>query len=194
MNLHDIPAINDGLNHLLKSDPVFARVFDGRAPEFFWPYMGGGLESLIRIIFGQQVSTKAAQALWLKYLEQQPQSENELKACGISRQKRATIIALRQAVENGTLNFAVLDQRDDEYIYETLTAFKGIGRWSAQMYLIFGLARPDIWPAADLGICEGLRRYHGMNERPSAKEAEDRGAGFVPHRTAAALLLWALKS
>lgn len=194
MNLNDVPATNDGLDHLLKNDPVFARAFKGgKVPEFFWPYMGGGLESLVRIILGQQISIKAANALWEKYLEHNPRSESALKACGVSRQKVEAIIALRQAVEEGTLDFAALDRKSDDEIYQTLTAFKGIGRWSAQMYLIFALARPDIWPAADLGVREGLRCYHGRAERPSAKEAEDMGAGFVPHRTAAALFLWAMK-
>ncbi len=201
VNLYGIPAINGGLNHLLKNDPVFScRNFV--QDDFSWPHMGPGFATLTRIVLGQQVSTKAADSLWQKFsgalgrvdpTQVLSLSDEAFQSLGVSRQKTSYIRGLSKAVQSESLNIEYLNEQPDEVVYETLTALKGFGRWSAEMYLMFGLARPDVWAPADLGIREGMRLYLNLPERPSAERTQEEGARFAPYRTAASLLLWKMK-
>lgn len=196
--LHNVPEIREGLDHLLASDPVFSTLAIS-LDNFLWPYMGPGFPGLVRIIVGQQLSVKAAASLWRRFEESvapvAPEailslSDEEMRALGLSRQKAAYIRGLSEAVAGGALAIEELRNRPDEEVTDALTALKGMGPWSAQMFLIFGLARPDIWAPGDLGIQEGMRRYLGVPERPGAQETAELGARFRPYRTAASLLLW----
>lgn len=198
---HQIPRIHDGLEYLLKNDPVF-RARDININDFRWPYMGAGFEGLVRIVIGQQVSTQAAASLWDRFQKEMPcvtpnailvLKDDEMRGFGLSHQKASYIRGLAEAVRKGTFDPVALEHAGDDEVYEAVTALKGFGDWSAQIYLMFGLARPDIWAPGDLGIQEGLRIYLDKKERPTAEEAAAHGARFKPHRTAASLLLWHLK-
>jgi DNA-3-methyladenine glycosylase II len=116
-------------------------------------------------------------------------SFDELRACGLSRQKQGYLRSLCELVEAGAIDFSALPADDEEAIAE-LTRIKGIGRWSAEIYLLFAEGRPDIWPAGDLAVQAGLHRILGLDERPSEKQTRVLAEGWRPHRGAAAIFTW----
>lgn len=200
--LYHIPRIYEGLEYLLTNDPVFSTL-GLEVKDIKRDYIGPGFEGLVRIVVGQQVSTQAADALWQKLVDGLPnitpntlliQNQEDLRKLGLSHQKARYIRELAEAVNNGTFDPVALEKLDDQKVYDAITALKGFGNWSAEMFLIFGLARPDIWAPADLGVQEGLRKYLGVDQRPNEKQAMAEGQRFAPHRTAATLLLWHLKA
>ncbi len=200
--LYEVPHIREGMDHLLRKDPVFSTL--GVAPESLaWSYTPGGYASMVRIVLGQQVSTSAARSIWAKMqagmTDVSPSamlalSEDQMRAFGLSRPKIKYIHGMSEAVLAGTFDPDALNVMTDEAVHESITALKGFGRWSAHMYLMFSLARPDIWPSGDLGIQEGLRRYLNIKKRPDEKRTQKEGKRFAPHRTAASVLLWHMAS
>lgn len=199
--LHHLPPIRDSLDRLIANDAFFSHLAIDYN-RFDWPYMGGGFDGLVRIVAGQQVSTSAAKAIRLRTEAAIDPLTPEnlikhgvetLRACGFSRPKAGYIIGAAEAVQSGALDMDALAQKDEQEITAALTALKGFGPWSAQIYLMFGLARPDIWPAGDLGIQEGLRLYLGQEQRPDEAQTCAEGQRFKGDRTAAALLLWYTK-
>ncbi|MBU0800797.1 MAG: DNA-3-methyladenine glycosylase 2 family protein [Alphaproteobacteria bacterium] len=200
--LHQVPRIRDGLDDLIKNDPVF-RAMTIDVEQFRWGYIGPGFPGLVRIVIGQQISTSAADALWTRFENAMPRitpnavmvlKDDDMRKLGLSYQKANYIRGLATAVKDKTFNPEKLEDLSDEQVYEAITALKGFGDWSAEMFLMFGLARPDIWPAGDLGIQEGLRVYSGATDRPNAEQTKEAGQIFAGRRTAAALLLWHLKA
>ncbi|QQG36034.1 MAG: DNA-3-methyladenine glycosylase 2 family protein [Micavibrio aeruginosavorus] len=199
--LHEVPHIRAGLDYLLLNDRVFKKL-DIVPEHLAWRYTAPGYDSLVRIVIGQQVSTKAAQSIWKKFKKEiknvtparvLKMHDDELRALGLSGQKVKYIRGLSEAVQTKSFDPQALEALSDNEVYDAITRLKGFGRWSAEMYLMFSLARPDIWAPADLGIQDGLRIYHRRAERPSAEEALKMGKKFAPHRTAASILLWYLK-
>lgn len=200
--LYEVPHIREGLEHLIKNDPVFSKL--GVVPETLaWSYTPGGYPSFIRIVVGQQVSTSAARSMWQKFEAGVPEihpekvlalSEDEMRAFGLSRQKIKYIHGLSEAILAGQFDPDALNVMSDEAVTEAVVALKGFGRWSADMYLMFSLARPDIWPSGDLGIQEGLKRYLNARKRPDEARTKKEGKRFKPHRTAASILLWHMAS
>lgn len=198
--LHQHPAIYEGLDYLLTKDPVFKKL-KKRPEDFLRSYSGPGFPELVRIVLGQQVSTAAARSVWLRMEEHfkivEPHKilkldDDALRAFGLSGQKAKYIRGLSEAVHGKTFDPHALTEMNDEAVYEAITALKGFGRWSAEIYMMFSLARPDVWPAADLGIQEGMRVYLNKRDRPSAEQVMKEGKRFAPHRTAASILLWHL--
>ena len=158
------------------------------------------LRTLARIIVGQQVSARAAATIWER-LEAAAGGavtaqtilgldDEALRRAGLSRQKRRYLRALAEAVAAGRLDPGALGDLPDEEVIAALTALPGFGVWSAQMYLIFALARPDVWPAADLGVRSGLQLILGLAARPQLHEADTLAEPFRPLRSALALLAW----
>ena len=158
-----------------------------------------GYKTLLRTIVGQQVSVAAASSMWNK-LEAELGTEftpgcllardfDTLRACGLSRQKQGYARSLCELVEAGELNFDALPADDEEAI-ELLTRIKGIGRWSAEIYLLFAEGRADIWPAGDLAVQEGVKRLLELEERPKEKETRSLGEQWAPHRGAMAIFTW----
>ncbi len=158
-----------------------------------------GHRTLLRTIVGQQVSVASAAAVWNK-LEAEigedmlPQDLlardfDTLRACGLSRQKQGYARSLCELVASGELDLASLPQDDEEAIAE-LTRIKGIGRWSAEIYLLFAEGRPDIWPAGDLAVQEAVGRMLELAARPSEKETRTIGEDWRPHRGAMAIFTW----
>ncbi len=158
-----------------------------------------GYETLLRTIVGQQVSVAAAQSIWNKMAAQlgaltdpgniARASDEDLRAAGLSRQKIAYARSLTEEVTSGRLDFAHLAEDDEEAIAQ-LVRIKGIGRWSAEIYLLFAEGRPDIWPAGDLAVQIEVGRIMGHPERPSEKLTREIAEAWRPHRGAAAVPAW----
>jgi DNA-3-methyladenine glycosylase II len=141
-----------------------------------------GYATLLRTIIGQQVSTQSAQAVWHA-------SDEQLRAAGLSRQKLGYARSLAEEVTSGRLDLAGLPADDEEAIAK-LVAVKGIGRWSAEVYLLFAEGRPDIWPAGDLAVQIEVGRILEHDGRPSEKLTRDVAERWRPHRGAAAIFTW----
>jgi DNA-3-methyladenine glycosylase II len=158
-----------------------------------------GYRTLLRTIVGQQVSVAAAASMWRKLEaalgEDMPAEAllaaefDELRACGLSRQKQGYARSLCELVVSGELDLENLPA-DDEVAIDQLVRIKGIGRWSAEIYLLFAEGRPDIWPAGDLAVQAGIGKILGLPERPSEKETRALADGWRPHRGAIAILTW----
>ena len=157
-----------------------------------------GFSGLLRIIVAQQVSAASARAI-IGRLETVPPlvpesflslDEAALRRIGLSRQKVRYGRALAEDVMAGRIDFAAIAALDDEAAIERLSQVSGIGRWSAEVYLLFALRRPDIWPADDLALRVALQRLKSLSERPSRDEMMALGEDWRPYRSAAARLLW----
>ena len=158
-------------------------------------------EALARAIVGQQLSTKAAASIWSKVLavfgEETPTPKQvlaahpqELRDAGLSWSKVAYFRDLAERVTDGDLDTKRLPELDDEAVIEELTRIKGVGRWTAEMFLIFHLGRPDVLSTGDLGIRKAAQLAYGLEEMPSPAELEQLGEAWRPHRTLACLYLW----
>ena len=191
-------AIKAGLDHVATLEPKMgAAILRAGYPE---PRLRStGYVTLLRTIVGQQVSVAAAASVWRK-LEAllgddiPPEALlaadfDSLRACGFSRQKQGYARSLCELVVSGELKLDALPEDDEEAIAE-LTRIKGIGRWSAEIYLLFAEGRPDIWPAGDLAVMAGLAKLLGMEERPDEKATRALAEPWRPHRGAMAIFTW----
>ena len=158
-----------------------------------------GYATLLRTIVGQQVSVASANAVWAKLDRviggaESPEalaaaSDEQLREAGLSRQKSGYARSLAGLVTSGELALDALPE-DDEAAIAALVAVKGIGRWSAEIYLLFAEGRPDIWPAGDLAVQIEVGRILGLPERPSEKAVREAAEAWRPHRGAAAIFAW----
>ena len=195
-----LPAdqLHASLIALARIEPAFARGIERVGlpePRISEP----GYATLLRTIVGQQVSIHAARAVWNRLAEalgdiNDPArliaaSDEELRAAGLSRQKTGYARSLAELVGSGELDLAHLSD-DDEQAIADLTRIKGIGRWSAEIYLLFAEGRPDIWPAGDLAVQIETGRLLGLAGRPSEKQTRALAEGWRPHRGAAAIFAW----
>ncbi|HSM54335.1 MAG TPA: DNA-3-methyladenine glycosylase 2 family protein [Erythrobacter sp.] len=191
-------AIRSGLDALAERDARIARELKRVGyPE---PRIRDrGFKTLLRTIVGQQVSVAAASSMWNK-LEAELGPEftpacllerdfDTLRACGLSRQKQGYARSLCELSAAGELDFENLPD-DDETAIAELTRIKGIGRWSAEIYLLFAEGRTDIWPAGDLAVQEGVKRLLELPERPTEKPTREFGEAWRPHRGAMAIFTW----
>jgi DNA-3-methyladenine glycosylase II len=159
----------------------------------------GGLEGLVRIIMGQQLSTASADAIWGRLRKAYEPFHHtvlrrarmpKLQRIGLSGAKIRTLRAIVEAVEKGAIDFdALVDMPADE-AHATLTAVHGIGPWTADLYLLSCLGHPDAWPAGDLALQEAARLAFGLERRPTAKEMIPLAEPWRPWRAVAARLLW----
>jgi DNA-3-methyladenine glycosylase II len=190
-------TLHESLDALAAMEPAFAGVIErhGRPQP---RTSDAGAITLLRTIIGQQVSVAAARTVWAKLearfgsppdLSKLLVAEQELKVAGISRQKSGYIRSLAGLVLSGELDLAHLPEDDEEAI-ALLTKVKGIGRWSAEIYLLFAEGRRDVWPAGDLAVQIAIGRLLGLPERPSEKQLRAIGEKWSPHRGAAAVLAW----
>jgi DNA-3-methyladenine glycosylase II len=184
---------------LAQVDPALA-VADAAAPAFPWRGGGAGFSGLVRLVLAQQVSTAAARAIWARFEaglgEVTPASvatadDATLRGLGLSAQKARYARAIAEAHLTGVADFDALPDLPDEAAIAALTAIKGVGRWTAELYLLFCEARPDAFPAGDLALQEGLRMAEGGGMRPNEKTLYARAEAWRPHRGVAAHLLWA---
>ena len=183
---------------LAQREPAFARLIEQHGvPE---PRRSDrGAQTLLRTIVGQQVSVAAARSMWSK-LEAAfgtppdlhlllAASDEQMRAAGMSRQKAGYIRSLAELVISGEL---ILDDlpEDDEEAIALLTRIKGIGRWSAEIYLLFAEGRADVFPAGDLAVLVELGRLLGLPDKPSEKQLRELAEPWRPYRGAAAVLAW----
>lgn len=178
----------DIAEHLKRLAPILIR----RAPE--------GIATLVRIILGQQVSTKAASTLFVRLQnacgdEINPTSllalgDAGLRAQGLSGRKASYTLDLAQAIATGQIDPTSWPALDDQTVTAQITSQRGLGPWTADIYLMFALKRRDIMPAEDLAIRAGYAKLKGLNEPPSIKELRDLTQPWQPYRSAAAMLLW----
>src|ERR1700674_1994958 len=158
-----------------------------------------GFPTLLHIILEQQVSIDAAAAMHRRLaglcrpLAPEPflaLDDAALRSCGFRRQKTDYAPRLAEAVASGRFDFQGLDAADDAAALAALVSLKGIGRWSAEIYLIFALGRPDIWPAGDLGLQLAAAECLGLEGRPGERALRDIGEAWQPWRSVAACLFW----
>ena len=188
----------DGGIAALAGEPVFAAILNRAGPPRF-RRRRNGFETLLHIILEQQVSIDAAAAMFRRLntvcQKLSPATflvldDATLRSCGFSRQKAAYGRGLAEAVAGGSLDFARLAAAPDDEALAALVALKGIGRWSAEIYLIFALGRDDVWPAADLGLQFGVASDLGLGTRLVERELREIGERWRPWRTVAACLFW----
>lgn len=196
------PAKRTPYDHLRAADPVLARMLDEHGLPEPRPGAGDFYTALVRAIVGQQVSVAAARSMFARLVDHfgghppTPQQileadEEEMRAAGgLSRAKAAYLVSLAEHIVSGELDLDRLPSLSDEEIVEELTAIKGIGVWTAQMFLLFELRRPDVLATGDLGVRRGAQIAFGMDELPAPAELEALGERWRPYRSSACLLLW----
>jgi DNA-3-methyladenine glycosylase II len=191
-------ALRKGLDAIAEREPAIARAIAiaGYPEPRIRPR---GYATLLRTVVGQQVSVAAAASVWSKLeallgpgvpADALLAAEfDALRACGFSRQKQGYARSLCELVTSGALDLAALPADDEEAIAQ-LMQIKGIGRWSAEIYLLFAEGRPDIWPAGDLAVQAGLHKLLALPARPSEKETRALAQAWRPYRGAAAIFTW----
>ena len=194
---------NIALRHLSHADKRMEKLIDKFGPPNF-NLMNNYYESLIRSIVYQQLSGKAASIIYERFLDlfvfdiyPDPKdilavSIETLRSSGLSYQKVNYIRDLSEKWQDGTMNLTDIDSMTDEEISSELIKVKGIGQWTADMFLMFTLGRPDVFPFGDLGIQKGVMILTNMNRLPTQKEMERKTKKWQPYRTVAAWYLWKL--
>lgn len=158
-----------------------------------------GFAGLLRIIVGQQVSTASAAAIWARLeaaglTEPRPAlaaGEDGLRAAGLSRPKASYALTLAQAADSGAFSFDALGALGDEDALAALAALRGVGRWTAEAYLLICEGRPDVFPSGDLALQEGARRLFALEARPDAAALATLAGAWTPWRAVAARVIWA---
>jgi DNA-3-methyladenine glycosylase II len=197
LSIYAPEGLAEGIS-VLTVEPVFAEILERAGPPRF-RRRRNGFGTLLHIILEQQVSIDAAAAMHKKLLgvcrPLVPKTflaldDGTLRSCGFSRQKMGYARDLAEIVDRGKFDFARLGAAEDEAALAELLSIKGIGRWSAEIYLLFALGRPDIWPAGDLGLQVAIGDHLGFGARPEEIEMRRLGEAWRPWRSVAACLFW----
>jgi DNA-3-methyladenine glycosylase II len=187
---------------LLRRDPLLAAVIRRHgACGLAAAQRADHFSALVRAITFQQLSTKAASTIYGRLVALMPDGtptaialaavgEDHLRTAGISRQKGSYLRDLCAKVSSGALDLDTLDKMDDEQVITALTQVKGIGRWSAEMFLMFRLHRPDVLPVGDLGIITAVQKVYGLRKKPNADRIRKIGEAWRPYRSVASWYLW----
>ncbi|HVY14564.1 MAG TPA: DNA-3-methyladenine glycosylase 2 family protein [Rhodopila sp.] len=195
---HPPASAVEAIGLLLSLDPDFERILAAAGP-LPWRRRTPGFPGLLQAIVAQMISNQAAAAIWgrLRALPGAlvPETllllpEDALRGAGLSRPKVVHARALAQAFSDGVLRTDHLATLDDEAAIAAIAAIKGMGRWSAEIYLLFALERPDIFPAGDIALAAALAHLKGLPQRPSPQALREMVAGLQPVRSLAARLLW----
>jgi DNA-3-methyladenine glycosylase II len=197
--------VERGTRHLRRSDPALRKLIGQLGPLDLEARRRGrpadAYGALLRSIVGQQLSTKAARSIYGRvtalFGDRTPTPEEllafdpeSLRSAGLSRAKVAYMRSLAEHVATGELELDRLDELSDEEVGAELIAVKGLGRWTADMFLIFHLGRPDVLPVGDLGVRRAIERVYGLPALPSAAEMTELAEPWRPYRSLAALYLW----
>jgi DNA-3-methyladenine glycosylase II len=195
----------DPLEELRSSDPVMRRLVDEQGPLDEEARRRGrpaeAYGALVRSIVGQQLSTKAARTIYGRLTamfgdrtptpaELLAADPEEVRSAGLSRPKVSYLRSLAEHVESGELELDRLTELPDDEVSAQLTAVKGLGQWTADMFLIFHLGRPDVLPVGDLGVRRAVERQYGLDDLPDAVKLLEIGEPWRPHRSLASLYLW----
>ena len=187
---------------LLRRDPVLATLIRKHGPcGLAAAQRADHFSALVRAITGQQLSTKAAATIYGRLTALMPDGrptpdglaaigDDQLRAVGMSRQKGAYFRDLCEKVMNGALPLDSLDSMTDDEVIVALTQVKGIGRWSAEMFLMFRLHRPDVLPVDDLGIVNAVKNVYRLRKKPTADRIRKIGEVWRPYRSVASWYLW----
>ncbi len=187
---------------LLRRDPVLAALIRKHGPcGLAAAQRTDPFSALVRAITGQQLSTKAAATIYGRLVALMPGgvptpqalaalTDERLRAVGMSRQKGSYFRDLAEKVMSGALPLASLDAMSDEDVITALTQVKGIGRWSAEMFLMFRLHRPDVLPVGDLGIVNAIRSVYRLRKTPTPERILEIGEAWRPYRSVASWYLW----
>ena len=182
---------------LARADPVMARLIRSH-PGATLRSRGNAFETLLRAIVGQQISVKAADAVWARVCAATPAkpeavaalSIDALRACGLSRRKAEYAIDLAGHFASGKIRPRRWARMDDEAVISELVDVRGIGRWTAEMFLIFHLLRPNVWPVDDLGLLKAVSAHYRDGAKITPREAREIGEAWQPWRTVATWYLW----
>lgn len=187
--IHHLTAVDSDLGDLI-----------ARAGAYDLTLRGDYYGSLIRSVIGQQLSTQVARTIWQRMVDGAggdvtPSAvsaidDGALRCMGLSWPKVEYVRHITRAVQSGALDLAALEHRHDDDIMAALTAVKGVGRWTAQMFLIFSLGRPDVLATGDLGLRRAAQWLYRLDDMPDEKELGRRGEPWRPYRTVASLYLW----
>lgn len=189
------------LVHLKKHDPVLGGLITRIGP-YRIEYAPADFSTLVRCIVAQQLSGKVALTIYRRLAAAAPQGESltpeavlaldndTMRALGLSQPKIAYIRELAEACRQGRLDLAALESMSDEEVTRRLTQIKGIGVWTAHMYLIFALRRPDVLPTGDLGIRVAVQRVYNLERQPTPAEVERIGRPWRPYASVASWYLW----
>jgi DNA-3-methyladenine glycosylase II len=183
---------------LAAADPVMATLI-ARYPDAILGNRGDPFQTLARAIVGQQISVKAADSIWARFADYAQRIQPEhiatldldaLAACGLSRRKAEYLRDLAGHFVDGRVEPARWKALDDEAVIDELTDVRGIGRWTAEMFLIFSLRRPDVWPVDDIGLQKAVALHYLAGERPTPSVLLQHGTRHAPWRTVATWYLW----
>ena len=200
--LHDTRLRSRAVAFLRAKDPGIAEVIARVGRCTLEPRTDGTqFDALVYAIVFQQISGKAAAAIHTRLhglyggrpptpLELAETSDADLRKAGLSRQKSSYLRDLAERVESGEVPLDDFESIDDDGVERALTSVKGVGRWTAQMFLMFRLGRPDVFPEIDLGVRKGVQLVRGLEELPSPKVAGEVGEAWRPYRSVAAWYLW----
>jgi DNA-3-methyladenine glycosylase II len=195
----------EAVEHLRSADDTLKAIIDERGPLEREARTRGRPDdaygALLRSIVGQQLSTKAARTIYGRVLDlfggetPSPQAlldvdPDALRAAGLSGAKVRYVRSLAEHVLSGELELERLPELGDEEVEREVTAVKGLGQWTAHMFLIFHLGRPDVLPVGDLGVRRAVERAYGLEALPSVEELERLGERWAPYRSLASLYLW----
>jgi DNA-3-methyladenine glycosylase II len=190
--------VRTALNRLAKLDPDLARI-EAEAGPLPWRVRQAGFPGLLNAIVGQQISNQAAAAIWRRcgalpgcltpegFLAL---TDEELRAAGLSRPKIGHGRAVAEAFRSGVLATEALARMGDEEAVRVISSVRGLGVWSAEIYLLFALQRNDVFPAGDMALQAAAAHLKGLEARPTAKALRELAGAWQPHRALAARLLW----
>lgn len=191
-------TLREGVAVLSDQDPGLARIVAAHGVPAFWR-RPQGFETLVRIILEQQVSLESAATLYARVAEAlggmsptvvTEAGEERLRQHGLTRQKARYVVALAEQVESGALSLSALARTDDAEAAERLMRVPGIGPWSAGVYQLVALRRPDVWPPGDLALHLALKQLRALKAAPSSAVAERMAERWAPWRAVAARILW----
>ncbi len=195
-------SYDSGRKHLRKIDPILAKVIDRTPQPQTKKRRGNYFKSLVEAIISQQLSNKAADTIIARFrqlfkqsgfptpLQVLRMSDDKIRAAGLSYGKISYIKDLAKAIESKQLNMRRLIRLTDEEVIVHLTQVKGIGRWTAEMFLMFSLERPDVFSHGDLGLRNAIQKLYGFKRPPTVKQIEKIVIKWSPHRTLASRYLW----
>lgn len=183
---------------LAAADPVMAALI-GRYPDCILGNRGDPFQTLARAIVGQQISVKAADSIWARFAALMDAvapahlvklDRDAIAGCGLSRRKVEYLVDLAGHFIDGRVKPGRWKKMDDEAVIAELVDVRGVGRWTAEMFLIFNLQRPDVWPVDDIGLQKAVALHYLEGERPGLAALREHGARFRPWRTVATWYLW----
>ena len=194
----NINSLSDSAKALATIDQDMAIILKNHGVPPLWA-REEGFETLVRIILEQQVSLVSADAMYRRLKENigpltaesiLTTGNTRLRSLGVTRQKAGYFINVATAVESGELDFEKVAGEDDDSAIACLTAIKGIGPWTAKIYLLMALCRPDVWPVGDIALATAYKNLKDLSERPTQPELDEIARTWSPYRAIAARMLW----